>query len=125
VSRYASLRKAYAVERVGVEDATRHRAFLKRPADSEIAWLSDGVDTGRATRSVWTGWARRSGTQQLTILRRRLPGNCAGLRLIHARAKKSEHDGKVLAPLGSIPLDTWIVAGSRPEGLAFGEARHV
>ena len=51
--------KPYSVERVETLPAIER--FLKATGDCEIAWLSDGVDTGRGRGVSSTASARRSG----------------------------------------------------------------
>jgi hypothetical protein len=56
--------KPYAVERVETLPAIER--FLKATGDSEIAWLSDGVDTGRGPEFL-EGLSKAIGDRSLTI----------------------------------------------------------
>ena len=56
----SSTPKPYSIERV--ETLPLIERFLKATGDCEIAWLSDGVDTGRGAGVSSKAWARPSAT---------------------------------------------------------------
>ena len=60
--------KPYSIERVETLPAIER--FLKATGDAEIAWLSDGVDTGRGPEFV-EALGKTIGDRSLTIYRRR------------------------------------------------------
>jgi hypothetical protein len=92
--------KPYAVDRV--ETLTVLDRFLKATGDADIAWLSDGVDTGRGAEFV-EGLGKTIGDRALTIFAGGTPSPMALAAAENAAAKMTV---KVLRP------DTGIAAGT-------------
>jgi hypothetical protein len=109
--------KPYAVERV--ETLPTIERFLKATGDSEIAWLSDGVDTGRAAEFL-EGLSKAIGDRTLTIYEGAPPAHA----LVAAENAAAKMTVKVLRANGSIAIDTGIVRGLDQKGSPIGEARY-
>ena len=108
--------KPYSVERV--ETLAAIERFLKATPDCEIAWLSDGVDTGRGVEFL-EGLSRTIGNRALTVYD---GGTPAPLALVAAENAAAKMTVKVLR------TDTGIAAGVvraiDPKGSPIGEARY-
>jgi hypothetical protein len=76
--------KPYSIERVETLPAIGR--FLKATGDCEIAWLSDGVDTGRGTEFL-DGLAKTIGDRTLTIFEGGTPSALALVAAENAAAK--------------------------------------
>jgi hypothetical protein len=109
--------KPYAVERVETLPAIER--FLKATGDSEIAWLSDGVDTGRGPEFL-EGLSKTIGDRTLTIFE----GAPAAHALVAAENAAAKMTVKVLRANGGIAIDTGIVRGLDQKGSPIGEARY-
>src|ERR1700759_4323909 len=109
--------KPYAVERVETLPAIER--FLKGTGDSEIAWRSDGVDTGRGPEFL-EGLSKAIGDRSLTIFEGAPPAHA----LAAAENAAAKMTVKVLRTNGSIALDTGIVRGLDQKGSPIGEARY-
>ena len=109
--------KPYAVERVETLPAIER--FLKATGDSEIAWLSDGVDTGRGPEFL-EGLSKTIGDRTLTIFEGAPPAHA----LVAAENAAAKMTVKVLRANGSIAIDTGIVRGLDHKGSPIGEARY-
>jgi hypothetical protein len=109
--------KPYAVERVETLPAIER--FLKATGDSEIAWLSDGVDTGRGPEFL-EGLSKAIGDRKLTIFEGAPPAHA----LAAAENAAAKMTVKVLRANGSIAIDTGIVRGLDHKGSPIGEARY-
>ncbi len=109
--------KPYAVERVETLPAIER--FLKATGDSEIAWLSDGVDTGRGPEFL-EGLSKTIGDRTLTIYEGAPPAHA----LAAAENAAAKMTVKVLRANGSIAIDTGIVRGLDQKGSPIGEARY-
>jgi hypothetical protein len=109
--------KPYAVERVETLPAIER--FLKATGDSEIAWLSDGVDTGRGSEFL-EGLSKVIGDRTLTIFEGAPPAHA----LVAAENAAAKMTVKVLRANGSIATDTGIVRGLDHKGSPIGEARY-
>jgi hypothetical protein len=109
--------KPYAVERVETLPAIER--FLKATGDSEIAWLSDGVDTGRGPEFL-EGLSKTIGDRTLTIFEGAPPAHA----LVAAENAAAKMTVKVLRANGSIAIDTGIVRGLDQKGSPIGEARY-
>jgi hypothetical protein len=109
--------KPYAVERVDTLPAIER--FLKATGNSEIAWLSDGVDTGRGPEFV-DGLGKAIGDRTLTIVEGAPPAHA----LVAAENAAAKMTVKVLRANGSIAIDTGIVRGLDQKGSPIGEARY-
>ena len=108
--------KPYAVERVETLPAIER--FLKATGDSEIVWLSDGVDTGRGPE-FQEGLSKAIGDRTLTIFEGAPPAHA----LVAAENAAAKMTVKVLRANGSIAIDTGIVRGLDQKGSPIGEAR--
>lgn len=109
--------KPYAVERVETLPAIER--FLKATGDSEIAWLSDGVDSGRGPEFL-EGLSKAIGDRTLTIFEGAPPAHA----LAAAENAAAKMTVKVLRTNGGIALDTGIVRGLDQKGSPIGEARY-
>jgi hypothetical protein len=109
--------KPYAVERVETLPAIER--FLKATGDSEIAWLSDGVDSGRGPEFL-EGLSKAIGDRSLTIFEGAAPAHA----LVAAENAAAKMTVKVLRANGSIAIDTGIVRGLDQKGSPIGEARY-
>ncbi|HEX2364347.1 MAG TPA: DUF4159 domain-containing protein [Bradyrhizobium sp.] len=92
--------KPYAIDRV--ETLTALDRFLKATGDADIAWLSDGVDTGRGSEFV-EGLGKTIGDRAMTIFDGGTPSPMALVAAENAAAKMTV---KVLR------ADTGIAAGT-------------
>jgi hypothetical protein len=109
--------KPYAIERVETLPAIER--FLKATGDSEIAWISDGVDTGRGPEFL-EGLSKAIGDRTLTIFEGAPPAHA----LVAAENAAAKMTVKVLRANGSIAIDTGIVRGLDQKGSPIGEARY-
>jgi hypothetical protein len=109
--------KPYAVERVETLPAIER--FLKATGDSEIAWLSDGVDSGRGPEFL-EGLSKAIGDRTLTIFEGAPPAHA----LAAAENAAAKMTVKVLRTNGGIAIDTGIVRGLDQKGSPIGEARY-
>ncbi|MEA2897388.1 MAG: hypothetical protein QOJ84_3003 [Bradyrhizobium sp.] len=109
--------KPYAIERVETLPAIER--FLKATGDCEIAWLSDGVDTGRGPEFL-EGLSKAIGGRTLTIFEGAPPAHA----LVAAENAAAKMTVKVLRTNGSIAIDTGIVRGLDQKGSPIGEARY-
>src|ERR1700712_4255083 len=107
--------KPYAVERVETLPAVER--FLKATGDSEVAWLSDGVDTGRGPEFL-EGLSKVIGDRSLTIFEGAPPAHA----LVAAENAAAKMTVKVLRTNGSIAIDTGVVRGLDQKGSPIGEA---
>jgi hypothetical protein len=108
--------KPYSVERVETLPAIER--FLKATGDCEIAWLSDGVDTGRGEEFL-QGLSKTIGDRSLTVFE---GGTSAPLALAAAENAAAKMTVKVLR------TDSGIAAGMvralDQKGSPIGEARY-
>ncbi|HEV7880152.1 DUF4159 domain-containing protein [Bradyrhizobium sp.] len=109
--------KPYSIERVETLPAIER--FLKATGDGEIAWLSDGVDTGRGAEFL-EGLSKTIGDRTLTIYEGAPPAHA----LVAAENAAVKMTVKVLRANGSIAIDTGIVRGLDQKGSPIGEARY-
>src|SRR3954470_6270239 len=109
--------KPYAIERVETLPAIER--FLKATGDSEIAWLSDGVDTGRGPEFL-EGLSKMIGERTLTIFEGAPPAHA----LVAAENAAAKMTVKVLRANGGVAIDTGIVRGLDQKGSPIGEARY-
>jgi Domain of unknown function (DUF4159)/Aerotolerance regulator N-terminal len=107
--------KPYSIERV--ETLPVLERFLKAAGDSEIAWLSDGVDTGRGTDFV-EGLSKTIGDRTLTIFDGGTPSPLALAAAENAAAKMTV---KILRTDGGVAAG--IVRAIDPKGSPISEAR--
>src|SRR5580704_4737203 len=108
--------KPYSIERVETLPAIQR--FLKATGDCEIAWLSDGVDTGRGPEFL-EGLSKTIGDRALTIFE---GGNPTALALAAAENAAAKMTVKVLRANGGIA--TGIVRALDQKGSPIGEARY-
>ena len=80
--------KPYSIDRV--ETLTTLDRFLKATGDADIAWLSDGVDTGRGAEFV-EGLGKTIGDRAPDHLRRR---HAVGAGAGRGRERRREDDGE-------------------------------
>ena len=109
--------KPYAVERVETLPAIER--FLKATGDSEIVWLSDGVDTGRGTEFT-DGLQKTIGDRTLTIFEGGAPPAHALAAAENAAAKMTV---KVLRA-GDGGTASGVVRALDQKGAPIGEARY-
>src|ERR1700719_3939263 len=109
--------KPYSIERV--EALPSIERFLKATGNCEIAWLSDGVDTGRGPEFL-EGLSKAIGDRTLTIFEGAPPAHA----LAAAENAAAKMTVKVLRANGSIAIDTGIVRGLDQKGSPIGEARY-
>jgi hypothetical protein len=108
--------KPYAIERVETLPAIER--FLKATGDSDIAWLSDGVDTGRGPEFL-EGLSKTIGDRTLTIYEGAPPAYA----LVAAENAAAKMTVKVLrANAGG--LAAGVVRALDPKGSPIGEARY-
>src|ERR1700675_2338206 len=88
--------KPYSIERVETLPAIER--FLKATGDAEIAWLSDGIDTGRGTEFL-EGLGKTIGDRALTVFD---GGTPAPLALAAAENAAATMTVKVLRTAGAI-----------------------
>jgi hypothetical protein len=108
--------KPYSIERVETLPAIER--FLKATGDCEIAWLSDGVDTGRGPEFL-AGLSKTIGDRTLTIYD---GGTPAPLALAAAENAAAKMTVKVLRPDGGIAAG--IVRAIDAKGSPIGEAHY-
>src|ERR1700753_3557792 len=108
--------KPYAIERVETLPAIER--FLKATGDCEIAWLSDGVDTGRGAEFL-EGLGKAIGDRTLTIFE---GGNPSALALAAAENAAAKMTVKVLRTDGGIAAG--IVRALDQKGSPIAEARY-
>jgi Domain of unknown function (DUF4159)/Aerotolerance regulator N-terminal len=106
--------KPYSIDRV--ETLTALDRFLKATGDAEIAWLSDGIDTGRGTEFV-EGLGKTIGDRSLTIFEGGTPSTMALAAAENAAAKMTV---KVLRADSGIAAGT--VRALDAKGSPIGEA---
>lgn len=109
--------KPYSVERV--ETLPTIERFLKATGDCEIAWLTDGTDTGRGTEFL-EGLGKTIGDRTLTIFE---GGTPAPLALAAAENAAAKMTVKVLRSTGGIAAG--VVRAVDAKGSPIGEARYV
>jgi Domain of unknown function (DUF4159)/Aerotolerance regulator N-terminal len=108
--------KPYSVERVETLPAIGR--FLKATGDCDIAWLSDGVDTGRGPEFL-EGLAKTIGDRTLTVFEGGVPSPLALVAAENAAAKMTV---KVLRTDGGIAAG--VVRALDLKGSPIGEARY-
>jgi hypothetical protein len=108
--------KPYSIERVETLPAIER--FLKATGDSEIAWLTDGVDTGRGPEFL-EGLSKTIGDRTLTIFEGGTPPPLALVAAENAAAKMTV---KVLRADGGI--EAGVVRALDQKGSPIGEARY-
>src|SRR4051812_5287225 len=109
--------KPYSIERVEALPALER--FLKATGDCEIAWLSDGVDTGRGPEFL-QGLGKPIGDRSLTIFE---GGTAPPLALVGAENAAAKMTVKVLRPdAGGVAAG--VVRAMDPKGSPIGEARY-
>src|SRR3954462_7196250 len=108
--------KPWAVERI--ETLPTIERFLKSSSDSEIAWLSDGVDSGRGPEFL-EGLSKVIGDRSLTIFEGAPPAHA----LVAAENAAAKMTVKVLRANSGTAIDTGIVRGLDQKGSPVGEAR--
>ena len=108
--------KPYSIERV--ETLATIERFLKTTGDCEIAWLTDGVDTGRGPEFL-EALGKTIGDRALTIFEGGTPSPLALVAAENAAAKMTV---KVLRAGGGVAAG--IVRAIDPKGSPIGEARY-
>ncbi|THD65194.1 MAG: DUF4159 domain-containing protein [Bradyrhizobium sp.] len=108
--------KPYSIERV--ETLPTIERFLKATGDSEIAWLSDGIDTGRGPEFL-EGLGKTIGDRALTIFEGGAPSPLALAAAENAAARMTV---KVLRADGGFAAG--IVRAVDQKGSPIGEARY-
>jgi hypothetical protein len=108
--------KPYSIERV--ETLPAFERFLKATGDCEIAWLSDGVDTGRGADFV-EGLSKTIGDRTLTVFDGGTPSALALAAAENAAAKMTV---KVLRTDGGVAAGT--VRAIDQKGSPIGEAHY-
>ena len=108
--------KPYSIERVETLPAIER--FLKATGDCEIAWLSDGVDTGRGSEFL-QGLSKTIGDRALTIFEGGAPPPLALAAAENAAAKMTV---KVLRADGGVAAG--VVRAIDAKGSPIGEARY-
>ncbi|HKH03300.1 MAG TPA: DUF4159 domain-containing protein, partial [Bradyrhizobium sp.] len=108
--------KPYSIERVETLPAIDR--FLKATGDCEIAWLSDGVDTGRGQEFL-EGLSKTIADRALTIFE---GGTPAPLALAAAENAAAKMTVKVLRPDGGAAAG--VVRALDQKGSPIGEARY-
>jgi len=109
--------KPYAIERVETLPAIER--FLKATGDAEIAWLSDGVDTGRGPEFL-EGLGKTIADRTLTVFEGGTPSPLALVAAENAAAKMTV---KVLRADGG-RIAAGVVRAIDPKGSPIGEARY-
>ncbi|HLZ04315.1 MAG TPA: DUF4159 domain-containing protein [Bradyrhizobium sp.] len=107
--------KPYSIDRA--ETLTALDRFLKATGDADIAWLSDGVDTGRGAKFV-QGLGKTIGDRALTIFEGGTPSAMALAAAENAAAKMTV---KVLRADSGVA--TGVVRALDAKGSPIGEAR--
>jgi hypothetical protein len=108
--------KPYSIERVETLPALER--FLKATGDAEIAWLSDGVDTGRGPEFL-EGLGKTIGDRALTVFDGGTPSPLALVAAENAAAKMTV---KVLRVGGGVVAG--VVRALDLKGSPIGEARY-
>ena len=108
--------KPYSVERVETLPALER--FLKATGDAEIAWLADGVDTGRGAEFL-ENLGKTIGDRTLTVFEGGAP---SALALVAAENAAAKMTVKVLRTDGG--LAAGIVRAIDAKGSPIGEARY-
>src|SRR5437660_161500 len=109
--------KPYSIDRVDTLGALDR--FLKSTGDAEIAWLSDGVDTGRGAEFV-ENLGKTIGDRKLTVFE---GGAAPAQALVAAENAAAKMTVKVLRPDGGAAVG--IVRALDQKGSPIGEARYV
>src|SRR5437763_4565242 len=108
--------KPYSVDRV--DTLASLDRFLKATGDAEIAWLSDGVDTGRGTEFV-ENLGKTVGERKLTVFE---GGAAPAQALVAAENAAAKMTVKVLRTTGGIAAG--VVRAIDAKGSPIGEARY-
>jgi hypothetical protein len=108
--------KPYSIERV--ETLPTIERFLKATGDAELAWLSDGVDTGRGTEFL-EGLNKTIGDRALTVFE---GGTASALALVAAENAAAKMTVKVLRITSGIAAG--VVRAIDAKGSPIGEARY-
>jgi len=108
--------KPYSIERVETLPAIGR--FLKSSGNCDIAWLSDGVDTGRGPEFV-EGLGKTIGDRALTIFQ---DGTASPLALVAAENAAAKMTVKVLRTDGGVAAG--VVRALDLKGSPIGEARY-
>ncbi len=108
--------KPYSIDRVDTLGAIDR--FLKATGDAEIAWLSDGVDTGRGVEFV-EGLGKTMGERKLTVFEGGAP---AALALVAAENAAAKMTVKVLRTGSGVAAG--VVRAVDAKGSPIGEARY-
>ncbi|WP_291866499.1 DUF4159 domain-containing protein [Bradyrhizobium sp.] len=108
--------KPYSIERV--ETLVAIERFLKATGDAEIAWLSDGVDTGRGPEFI-EGLGKTIGDRGLTVFE---GGTAPPLALVAAENAAAKMTVKVLRAGGGVAAG--VVRAIDQKGSPIGEARY-
>jgi hypothetical protein len=108
--------KPYSIERVETLPAIER--FLKATGDSEIAWLSDGIDTGRGPEFL-EGLRKTIGDRVLTVFEGGVPFPLALAAAENAAARMTV---KVLRPGGGFAAG--VVRAVDQKGSPIGEAHY-
>ncbi len=108
--------KPWSVERIETLPAIER--FLKATGDAEIAWLTDGTDTGRGSEFL-EGLSKVVGERALTVFE----GAPAPLALAAAENAAAKMTVKVLRPAGAAA--TGLVRAIDAKGSPIGEARYL
>jgi Domain of unknown function (DUF4159)/Aerotolerance regulator N-terminal len=108
--------KPYSIERV--ETLLPVERFLKATGDCEIAWLTDGVDTGRGPEFL-EALSKTIGDRALTIFEGGTPSPLALVAAENAAAKMTV---KVVRADGGVAAG--VVRAIDPKGSPIGEARY-
>src|SRR4051794_24027334 len=107
--------KPYSIERV--ETLVSIERFLKATGDAEIAWLSDGIDTGRGTEFL-EGLGKTIGDRKLTVFE---GGASPALALVAAENAAAKMTVKVLRAASGNAAG--VVRAIDAKGSPIGEAR--
>src|SRR6195952_1148731 len=107
--------KPYSIERV--ETLAAIERFLKSTGDAEIAWLSDGIDTGRDTEFL-EGLGKTIGDRKLTVFE---GGASPALALVAAENAAAKMTVKVLRTTSGNAAG--VVRAIDAKGSPIGEAR--
>jgi hypothetical protein len=108
--------KAWSIDRVDTLPAVER--FLKTTGDAEIAWLSDGVDTGRGTEFL-ENLGKTIGDRTLTVFEGGAP---SALALVAAENAAAKMTVKVLRTDGGIAAG--VVRAIDAKGSPIAEARY-
>ena len=108
--------KPYSIDRVDTLGSLDR--FLKATGDAEIAWLSDGVDTGRGTEFV-ENLGKTIGDRKLTVFE---GGAAPAQALVAAENAAAKMTVKVLRTTGGVAAG--VVRAIDAKGSPIGEARY-